>query len=202
MKRARALPRFSVGSRSARVKPARLLLLGLVAAACQNGVGSDGGSTKQAQRPVAPYDTLPSGAVTDTCVVGSISDGDTFRCGDGTRIRLLTVDAPEMTQGAFGSLAKQTLAELLPVGTTVTLEFDVQRLDVYGRTLAYVRKPGVLVNRVLVRRGVAVVAVYPPNVRYVEVLRAAGDSARAEKRGLWATNGFECLPADHRAERC
>src|SRR5215217_2308892 len=30
------------------------------------------------------------------CAVASITDGDTFRCGDGTRIRLQAIDAPEI----------------------------------------------------------------------------------------------------------
>lgn len=183
---------------------AAVLALGISLAACQSSVEAPGtvGKKPPGGTSVAAYDTLPSGAATLACTVESVTDGDTFRCAGGRRVRLLTIDAPEMTQGPFGSVAKAKLAQLLPVGSSATLELDVQREDQYGRTLAYVRRPGVLVNRALVRSGVAVVAVYPPNVRYVEVLRAAADSARADKAGLWATNGFECLPADHRAGRC
>lgn len=31
-----------------------------------------------------------------TCQVASIHDGDTFRCADGTRVRLSAIDTPEM----------------------------------------------------------------------------------------------------------
>ena len=180
------------------------LVLGLGLVACQSTVSNESESPKPrpGEPQVAPYDTLPSGAATLPCTVESITDGDTFRCVGGRRVRLLTIDTPEMDQAPFGAAARSKLLELLPVGASATLELDVQREDQYGRTLAYVRRPGVLVNRALVRSGMAVVAVYPPNVRYVEVLRAAADSARADKAGLWATNGFECLPADHRAGRC
>jgi len=189
-----------------RPRLANVWVFGLAATlgGCQSSVGSE--SEAPEPRPgepqVAPYDTLPSGAVTVACVVESVTDGDTFRCTAGRRVRLLTIDAPEMDQAPFGASSRATLASLLPVGSSATLELDVQREDQYGRTLAYVRRPGILVNRVLVRSGMAVVAVYPPNVRYVEVLRAAADSARADRAGLWATNGFECLPAEHRAGRC
>lgn len=180
------------------------IALAFSAAGCQSSVSSEGESprARPGEPQVAPYDTLPTGAATMSCTVESVTDGDTFRCTGGRRVRLLTIDAPEMDQAPFGSSSRAKLAELLPVGSSATLELDVQREDQYGRTLAYVRRPGVLVNRALVRSGMAVVAVYPPNVRYVEVLRAASDSARADKAGLWATNGFECLPADHRAGRC
>jgi len=183
---------------------AQVLTVVIALGACQSSVSSESESPepRPGEPQVAPYDTLPTGAATLPCVVESVTDGDTFRCTGGRRVRLLTIDAPEMDQAPFGSSSRAKLAQLLPVGSSATLELDIQREDQYGRTLAYVRRPGVLVNRAIVRSGMAVVAVYPPNVRYVEVLRAAADSARADRAGLWATNGFECLPADHRAGRC
>jgi endonuclease YncB( thermonuclease family) len=136
------------------------------------------------------------------CVVESITDGDTLRCG-GERVRLLLIDAPEMRQGDFGLRSKLALEELAPVGVSILLELDVQQRDRYQRLLAHVfTTAGVHVNRELVRRGYAVVSVYPPNVRYVELMRAAADSARSERRGLWESSAFECLPGDHRAGRC
>lgn len=137
------------------------------------------------------------------CIVSVIVDGDTFRCEDGTRVRLLLIDAPEMGQGAFGTPARARLAELLPTGDPVALEFDVDQRDRYGRTLAYAYgADGEMVNEAMVRSGYAVVSVYQPNVKYVEVLRAAAEKARAEKRGLWSGSAFDCLPAEHRAGRC
>lgn len=116
---------------------------------------------------------------------------------------LLLIDAPEMNQGPFGAVAKLQLEALAPVGTILSLESDVEKQDRYGRTLAYVyADDGRMVNEELLRAGVAVVTVYPPNVQHVERLRAAVDSARAGRRGLWATSAFECLPADHREGLC
>ena len=59
-----------------------------------------------------------------------------------------------------------------------------------------------MINRELVRRGMAVMAVYPPNVRHVALLRATANSARAERAGLWSGSAFACEPADYRAGRC
>lgn len=67
------------------------------------------------------------------------------------------------------------------------LQFDIAGHDRYGRLLAYVHAGDVFVNRDLVRRGLAQVAVYPPNAQWVGVLRAAADTARLE-RG-WAYGG-------------
>jgi endonuclease YncB( thermonuclease family) len=146
-------------------------------------------------------ETLPA-AKRSSCTVTSITDGDTFRCGS-QRIRLLSIDAPETDQGPFGATATRGLRALIETGTVVVLERDVEERDRYGRTLAYAYLPdGRMVNEEMARLGLAVVSVYPPNVRHVDRMRAAVRDALAAKRGLWATRAFECLPADHRRGRC
>lgn len=149
----------------------------------------------------APRATQSSSAA-PTCRVTRIVDGDTVDCG-GKRIRLLLIDAPERKQAPFGRRATATLARLMPVGSTVRVEFDLDRTDRYGRLLAYLfTGQGTFVNEAIVRQGFAVPLVYPPNVRYVERIRAAASAARAEGVGLWAVNGFDCLPVDARKRRC
>ncbi|HSJ05551.1 MAG TPA: thermonuclease family protein [Longimicrobiales bacterium] len=137
------------------------------------------------------------------CRVARVVDGDTLVCEGGVRVRLLLIDAPELSQGPWGAVAKALLEQLASPGTLVTVEEDVQQRDRYGRLLAYLYLPdGRMVNEELLRAGVAVVSVHPPNIRHVERLRAAADSARAGGAGLWSTAAFECEPADHRAGRC
>jgi endonuclease YncB( thermonuclease family) len=67
--------------------------------------------------------------------------------------------------------------------------------DRYGRVLAYVYADNVLVNQALARRGFARVAVYPPNVGLIDAIRAAADSARAERLGVWRGGGRLLLVA-------
>lgn len=137
-----------------------------------------------------------------TCTVERITDGDTIRCG-GERVRLLLIDAPEVNQGAFGEAARAFLAAVLPVGTEARLVLDVERRDRYGRLLAYAYRPdGRMVNAMMARQGFAVPLVVPPNVRHVEAIRAASDSAQANGIGLWAVEAFECTPDDYREGRC
>lgn len=140
-----------------------------------------------------------------SCRVAHVSDGDTFwaRCPGELKVRLLLIDAPERDQPPFGRAAWTHLEELLPRGSAVSLELDVRGRDQYGRTLAYVYDAdGRMVNEEMARAGYAVALVYPPNVRYVERIRAAAAEARAAKRGLWQTDGFSCTPRDHRQRRC
>lgn len=156
---------------------------------------------------VAPLVTAPPADPTvplaGTCRIRSITDGDTVRCADGERIRLLLIDSPEMDQGPFGIAARQALVQLLPVGTDVGVELDVQQRDRYGRVLVYLYTPDRrLVNEEMALNGYALVSVYPPNVRHVERIRAAAEDARKAGRGLWGTQAFECPPGEHRRGRC
>jgi micrococcal nuclease len=140
---------------------------------------------------------------TATCVVQRVTDGDTLVCERNQRVRLLLIDSPEMSQETFGRQARAALLELAPVGSQLRIELDVRHRDQYGRTLAYLwTRDGRMLNEEMVRRGMAVVLVYPPNVKYVDRLRAASSAAREERVGLWATDAFGCSPRDHRAGRC
>jgi len=139
------------------------------------------------------------------CVVAAVSDGDSFRCRDNQRVRLLLLDAPEMDQQPFGVRSRDALRARMPRGDTVWLEFDVQREDRYGRTLAHAwtaRDGGEHLNLSQARDGWAVAVVFPPNVRYIEDVRAAVAEARRERRGLWQDDAFTCEPIAHKRGTC
>lgn len=141
----------------------------------------------------------------DPCVVASVTDGDSFRCRDGRRIRLLLLDAPEMDQAPFGERARAALRARLPRNDTAWLAYDVQREDRYGRTLAHAwtaPRGGTHVNLAQARDGWAVAVVFPPNVRDIERIRAAVAEARRARRGLWADDRFTCEPIAHKRGDC
>ncbi|MCI0346688.1 MAG: thermonuclease family protein [Chloroflexi bacterium] len=144
--------------------------------------------------PGPPTDTAP-GAATVVRVV----DGDTLVVdigGHDETVRLVGIDTPETHRPntpveCFGPEAAAHLAELLPDGTAVRLERDVEPRDQYGRLLAYVyrRSDGVLVNEAMARDGYAAALTIPPNVAREAVIAAAVVEARNGDRGLWAACG-------------
>jgi micrococcal nuclease len=152
--------------------------------------------------PAACSAQQQAAAPASTCSVRRVSDGDSFRCGDGRRVRLIGIDSPESGQRPYGEKARAALLQLLPLGSTVSLESDVAASDQYGRVLAYVWVGPTLVNEVMVRNGWAALYTVPPNVKYVRRLAAAQEKARAQGAGLWSQHGFECLPSDFRRKRC
>lgn len=139
---------------------------------------------------------------TQPCTITRIVDGDTIDCARIGRVRLIGMDTPEANQPPYGAQASAALAALIPVGTEVQLESDVDARDQYGRLLAYIWHGRSMINWRMVREGWAVLLTYQPNVQYVDWLIDAERRAREEKRGLWATGGFDCRPADHRRNRC
>jgi micrococcal nuclease len=122
-----------------------------------------------------------------------VTDGDTFhvlRDGRAVTIRLIGIDTPEVgwyggPAECHGARAGRFLRQRLD-DETVRLEFDRDRLDPYGRTLAYAYHRGRIVNVLLVRRGYARVRIFEPNDRYEDLLRRAEDAARGEGTGLWS----------------
>lgn len=124
--------------------------------------------------------------------VTRVVDGDTVIArvgGKELRVRLIGIDTPETVAPdqpveCFGPAASAFTHRRLE-GRDVELEFDVERLDRYGRTLAYVWLGGELFNETLVREGYAVVTTFPPDVRYVDRFVAAQRAAREQHLGLW-----------------
>jgi micrococcal nuclease len=139
---------------------------------------------------------------TVSCTVTRITDGDGIVCDRIGRVRLIGIDTPEMDQRPYGQQAAAALGEMIRVGSVVQLEPDVEARDRYGRVLAYVWVGRAMANWRMVRNGWAVLLTYPPNVQYVDAFTEGVRRAREEQKGLWATGGFDCSPADHRRRRC
>jgi micrococcal nuclease len=121
-------------------------------------------------------------------VVSNVVDGDTIDLESGERIRYLLVDTPESTNGAtdcFGQNAKTFNSDLV-LGKEVTLVYDVECTDRFGRLLAYVSVGGTEVNSLLVERGYACVLHIPPDGDdRVDEFQALEDEAKANDRGMW-----------------
>ena len=119
----------------------------------------------------------------ESVVVKRVIDGDIFVTEKDERVRLLGINAPEL-KDPDGEPAKRFLEEKI-LGETVTLKFDKKdRVDVYGRKLAYVYKKGYFVNKELLRQGLALTYIIHPIEKEAE-LKDAEAVAKAEGRGLW-----------------
>lgn len=116
-------------------------------------------------------------------LITKVIDGDTIQSSTGEEIRYIGINSPEGGE-PFSDEALQKNRELV-LGRTVELEFDVQKKDRFGRTLAYVFTDQKLVNVELVRVGVAVSQTIAPNVKYQDQIVEAQRQARENCLGIW-----------------
>jgi micrococcal nuclease len=130
-------------------------------------------------------------ALAGTYRVQRVIDGDTLLLDGGTRVRLIGIDAPETTSADRRPepLAVQAaeLARRTVEGHDVRLELDRERLDPYGRTLAYVYAGDMLLNEEIIRAGFSRAETrFPFRTDMQRRFRAAESEARAAGRGIWS----------------
>ena len=131
--------------------------------------------------------------------VEKVFDGDTVLLQDGRKIRFLGINSPEVAHGnqpaeSGGEQAKLWLQQRLE-HKFISLEGDSEAQDKYGRTLAHVfTQDQQHINLQLVKNGLATVSIFPPNLKYTEVLLAAQHSAEQAKLGIWGDAAYAPLP--------
>ena len=147
-------------------------------------------------------------AAADQAIVKHVVDGDTIVVQSGAatlKVRLIGIDTPECKSNskAFrdsersgvdvdvivsqGKKASAFLKGFLRKGDRVSLDYDVEKHDKYGRTLAYVYlSDGRHLNEVIIGSGYASPMTIPPNVKHQEKFLKAYKEAREKGLGLWA----------------
>ena len=122
-------------------------------------------------------------------IVERVVDGDTIIVRGVGRVRLIGVDTPETVAPGrpvefFGREASAFAKRLLE-GRRVRLEYDRERTDRYGRTLAYVHlADGTFANAEIIRRGYGHAYTRFP-FRHLDRFRRLEREARSAGRGLW-----------------
>lgn len=126
-------------------------------------------------------------------LVTAVVDGDTIYVGRGwrrTKVRLIGVDTPETVHPkkspeCFGLEAKFfTRIQLEDQPVLLRYKPD-ERMDRYGRTLAYVYlEDGTFLNLELIRQGFARAYTRFP-FKYRRAFEQAEQEARRDQRGLW-----------------
>lgn len=119
-----------------------------------------------------------------------VDDGDTIVLQDGRRVRYIGINTPEIQHGdqqtePLGYKAKGFNKKLV-YQKSVRLEFDREKQDQYGRTLAYVfLKDGTFVNATMVVEGYAFYLYRRPNLNYNSMLLKSQREAMRTNKGIW-----------------
>lgn len=125
-----------------------------------------------------------------------VIDGDTLLLESGETIRLLGINTPEIDSRFSeaqpgGKAAKEWLQQTLK-DSVIWLEYDAEQFDKYQRRLAHVfLDSGEYLNAMLLRQGLAMLTLRPPNLRYSERLIRAQQQAEQAERGVWAMAAYQ-----------
>lgn len=126
----------------------------------------------------------------DSARVDYVIDGDTIILTDGRHVRYIGINCPEVAHGdqpgePFGRAAERFNRQLVD-GKTVRLEYDQEKTDRYGRTLAYLFLDRTLfVNRRMVESGMAFCLYDRKTAKHADVLLSAQRKAMSAGKGIW-----------------
>lgn len=149
------------------------------------------------------YQNQPYSSEAQEVEVEEVIDGDTIRVRDLQtdeiiRVRYLGIDTPELEgpdyESCFSSQAKEKNEDLV-LDQKLILEFDIDRYDRFGRTLAYVYtldelgEKETFVNLELLEEGYARFYLDKQNTLWQAELVQAALSAREGFSGLWGSCG-------------
>lgn len=141
---------------------------------------------------IFPIIFISSVCLAETAQVARVIDGDTVVLADGTRVRLIGINAPEIENRhyghrgePYGEEAKQTLT-LMVEGKEVDLRDGPEKEDRYHRRLAYLYlQDQNFVNQNLIEAGAAEAYrkfPHPFLSQFIELEK----QARQKKIGMWS----------------
>lgn len=126
----------------------------------------------------------------DEVYIERIVDGDTVKTAAGDSIRLLGVDTPEIdwenNRSEFYAEKARDFSTKNLLGKNVILEYDQEKEDHYGRTLAYIIQDGKIYNKKLLEKGYATLMIVEPNDKYEAEFKKTAQKAREAGLGLWS----------------
>lgn len=127
-----------------------------------------------------------------------VKDGDTYVVSvreEEITVRLIGVDTPESVapeeyykeNSEEGKEVSEIVKEKIKKGDTVFLEYDIEKNDKYGRSLAYVYfEDGEMVQEWLLENGYAQTMTIQPNSKYADLFASLQKEAMKAQKGLWA----------------
>ena len=138
----------------------------------------------QAETVYLPVVRGPWPALTPA-VCERVVDGDTLVIEGGEYVRVILVDTPETYGGVecYGPEATARMRELVE-GRVIGLEVDRSERDRYGRLLRYVWASEADIGAILVREGLARVAIYDDKRHLCQYLDLQ-EAALSEGAGMW-----------------
>lgn len=118
-----------------------------------------------------------------------VYDGDTFELENAEVVRLIGIDAPELSQPG-GKISQDYLSRLI-LGKEITLVAGLKQRDRYGRLLRYVYIGSICVNEEMIRNGYAEARYLSEDDSNREYYIQLEIEAENKQAGLWGGRIFQ-----------
>ncbi len=127
--------------------------------------------------------------------VDYVYDGDTLVLENGERVRLLNINAPEISSrhrdGEQGGEAAKIWLKQQIGKQPIYLRFDKEKRDKYDRLLAHIFLENERhLNAEILEQGLAALTVHPPNLLYIDEMRVAQQVAITKRKGIWQGTAY------------
>ncbi|MDX1748910.1 MAG: thermonuclease family protein [Methylophaga sp.] len=128
--------------------------------------------------------------------VKRVYDGDTLVLENNQRVRLLSINTPEISsryrEAEPGGIEARDWLKKQLSENQVYLQYDSEKRDRYDRLLAYAWTPdGDFINEKLLQKGLAALTLKPPNLQYADQLIAAQRQAINQQQGIWGDKHYQ-----------
>ncbi|WP_439504116.1 thermonuclease family protein [Methylophaga sp.] len=128
--------------------------------------------------------------------VKRVYDGDTLVLENNQRVRLLSINTPEISsryrEAEPGGIEARDWLKKQLSENQVYLQYDTEKRDRYDRLLAYAWTPdGDFINEKLLQKGLAALTLKPPNLQYADQLIAAQRQAIKQQQGIWGDKHYQ-----------
>ncbi|MBF0397990.1 MAG: thermonuclease family protein [Desulfobacterales bacterium] len=126
----------------------------------------------------------------DYFTVKWVDDGDTIVLDNGTKVRYIGINTPEITHGDkkgefYGKEAREYNQKLV-LNKKVYLELDYEKRDRYERLLAYVfLEDETFVNAEIAKEGYAYILPKEQTSKYEDLFLKLQREAMSKKKGIW-----------------
>jgi len=146
-------------------------------------------------------DNCDSDRIDQYAIVSHVYDGDTVKLVNGTKIRLIGINTPEMNYKTgspepFAQKAKRFLRQQV-LNKKIGLRFGSDKKDRYGRRLAHIFYNQRNIQQALLKRGLAAHITIPPNLWGLSCYESAEYEARRKKNGLWRSYHKRIINSEH-----
>ena len=140
-----------------------------------------------AENTISSTNTISPTRNTTTCI--AVIDGDTFLLSNGETVRLIGIDAPELSQPG-GDKSRKYLTQLL-LNKGVILKTGREDRDKYNRLLRFVYRGSTCINEEMIKQGYAEARYLTSNDQIREHYIKLEIEAETAKAGLWRDNIFQ-----------